>query len=68
MSYEAATTEPMMNEEIINLVRTENDAPQEESDDDEEDEVPPAKHIKSTNEFLAIIDQQKAFLKRNNCH
>ena len=33
--------------------------------DDEEDETPPAKLIKSTNEFLAIIDHQKAFMKRN---
>ena len=39
------------------------DAPQEESDDEEEEN--PAKLIKSTNEFLAIIDQQKAFMKRN---
>ena len=61
---EAPTTQPMTDEEIINLVCTENDAPQEESDD-EEDEAPPAKLIKSTNEFLAIIDQQKAFMKRN---
>ena len=43
---------------------TENDAPQEESDD-EEDETSPTKLIKTTNEFLAIIDQQKAFMKRN---
>ena len=55
----------MMDEEIINLVHTENDAPQEESDD-EKDETPPAKLIKSTTEFLAIIYQQKAFLKKNN--
>ena len=61
---EAPTTEPMTDEEIINLVHTENDAPQEESNDEEE-ENPPAKLIKSTNEFLAIIDQQKAFMKRN---
>ena len=54
----------MTDEEIINLVRTENDAPQEESDDEEE-ENPPAKLIKSTNEFLAIINQLKAFMKRN---
>ena len=52
---EAPTTQPMTDEEIINLVRTENDAPQEESYDEEE-ENPPAKLIKSTNEFLAIID------------
>ena len=61
---EAPTSQPMTDEEIINLVHTENDAPQEESDDEEE-ENPPAKLIKSTNEFLAIIDQQKAFMKRN---
>ena len=60
---EVPTTQPMA-DEIINLVRTENDVPQEESDDQEE-ENPPAKLIKSTNEFLAIIGQQKAFMKRN---
>ena len=49
---------------IINLVCTENDAPQEESDGEEE-ENPPAKLIKSTNEFLAINNQQKTFMKRN---
>ena len=41
-----------------------NDAPQEDSDN-EEDETPHAKLIKTTNEFLAKIDQQKAFMKRN---
>ena len=61
---EAPTTQPMTDEDIINLIRTENDALQEESDD-EEDETPPAKLIKSTDEFLAIINQQKAFMKRN---
>ena len=55
---EAPTTQPMTDKEIINLVHTENDAPQEESDDEEE-ENPPAKLIKTTNEFLAIINQQK---------
>ena len=54
----------MTDEEIINLVCTENDAPQEESE--EEEESPTAKLIKSTTEFLAIIDQYKAFMKRNN--
>ena len=53
---EVPTTQPMTYEEIINHVHTENDAPQEESDD-EENENPPTKLIKSTNEFLAIIDQ-----------
>ena len=61
---EVPTTQPMTDEEIIKLICTENDAPQEESDD-EEDEAPPVKLIKTTNEFLAIIDQQKAFMKRN---
>ena len=61
---EAPTTQPKTDKEIINLVHTENDAPQEESDDEEE-ENPPAKLIKSTNEFLAIINQQKAIMKRN---
>ena len=61
---EAPKTQPMT-DEIINPICTENDAPQEESED-EEDEAPHAKMIKSTNEFLAIIDQQRAFMKRNN--
>ena len=61
---EAPTTQPMTDEEIINLVCTENDTPQEESEDEEE--TPPAKLIKCTHEFLAIIDQQRAFMKRNN--
>ena len=61
---EALTTQPTTDEEIINLMLTENDAPQEESDDEEE-ENPPAKLIKCRNEFLAIIKQQKAFIKRN---
>ena len=54
---EAPTTQPMMDEEIIYLIHTENDAPQKESED-EEDETPHAKLIRSTNEFLAIVDQQ----------
>ena len=60
----APATQPMTDEEIFNVFCTENDAPQVESDD-EEDEAPPAKLIKSTNEFLAIINQLKAFVKRN---
>ena len=63
---EAVTTEPLTDEEIINLVCTENDASQEESEDEQEEETLPAKVIKSTAEFLAIINQQKAFMKRNN--
>ena len=52
---EVPTTQPMMDEEIIYFVCTENDAPQEESED-QEDEAPHAKMIKSTNEFLSIMD------------
>ena len=62
---EAPTAQPMMDEEIINLICTENDAPQEESKD-EEDVASHAKMIKSTNEFLGIINQERAFMKRNN--
>ena len=43
---------------------TENDAQEQESENEEE-ETPPADVIKNASEFLAIIDQQKAFLKRN---
>ena len=50
--------------EIVDLVHTENDAQEQESEDEDE-EMPPAKIIKNASEFLAIIDQQKAFLKRN---
>ena len=47
------------------LVHTDNDA-QEEKSENEEEETPHTKLRKSTTEFLAIIDQQKAFMKRNN--
>ena len=65
MEPEAATTQPMTDEEIVDLVHTENDTKEQESED-EEDETPPAKVIKNASDFLAIIDQQKAFLKRND--
>ena len=60
---EAATAQPMSDQDIVDLVRTENDA-QEESDDESEEEIP-ASAIKTSLEFLAMIDQQKAFLKQN---
>ena len=60
---EAAAAQPMSDQDIVDLVRTENDA-QEESDDESEEEIP-ASAIKTSLEFLAMIDQQKAFLKRN---
>ena len=60
---EAATAQPMSDQDIVHLVLTENDV-QEESDDESEEEIPSAA-IKTSIEFLAMIDQQKAFLKRN---
>ena len=59
---EAATAQPMSDEDIVHLVLTENDV-QEESDDESEEEIPSASAIKTSVEFLAMIDQQKAFLK-----
>ena len=64
MEPEAVTNQIMTDEEIVDLVRTENDAQEEESEDEEE-ETQPVKSIKNASEFLAIIDQQRAFLKRN---
>ena len=60
---EAPTAQPMSDQDIVDLVRTEND-PQDESDESEE-EIPPASAIKTSFDFLAMIDQQKAFLKQN---
>ena len=61
---EAATAQPMSDQDIVDLVCTENDV-QDESDDECEEEIPSASAIKTSVEFLALIDQQKAFLKRN---
>ena len=61
---EAGTAQPMSDQDIVNIVLTENDV-QEESDDESEEEIPSASAIKTSVEFLAMIDQQKAFLKRN---
>ena len=59
---EAPTAQPMSDQDIVDLVRTEND-PQDESDDESEEEIPSTSAIKISVEFLAMIDQQKAFLK-----
>ena len=61
---EASTAQPMSDQDIVDLVRTEND-PQDKSDDECNKEIPSASAIKTSVEFLAMIDQQKAFLKRN---
>ena len=59
---EAATAQPVSDQDIVNIVLTENDA-QDESDDESEEEIPSTSAIKTSVEFLAMIDQQKAFLK-----
>ena len=59
---EASTAQPMSDQDIVDLVCTEND-PQDESDDECEEEIPFASTIKTSIEFLAMIEQQKAFLK-----
>ena len=61
---EAGTAQPMSDQDIVNIVLTENDA-QDESDDESEEEIPSASAIKTSIEFLAMLDQQKAFLKQN---
>ena len=53
---EAHTTQPMSDRDIVNIVLTENDA-QDESVDKSEEEIPSASAIKTSIEFLAIIDQ-----------
>ena len=55
---EAGTAQPMSDQDIVNIVLTENDA-----QDESEEEIPSAIAIKTSIEFLAMIDQQKAFLK-----
>ena len=57
---EAGTAQPMSDQDIVNIVLAENDA-----QDESEEEIPSASAIKTSIEFLAMIDQQKAFLKRN---
>ena len=61
---EAPTAQPMFDQDIVNLVHTKNDA-QDESDDESEEEMPSASAIKTSVNFWAMIDQQKAFLKQN---
>ena len=59
---EAPTAQPMSDQDIVDLVCTENDA-QDESDDESEEEIPSASAIQTSVKFLAMTDQQKAFLK-----
>ena len=59
---ESCQSKANLKQPIVNIVLTENDA-QDESDNESEEEIPSASAIKSSIEFLAMIDQQKAFLK-----
>ena len=63
---DGATEQPMSDEDIVDLVRTENDTQEDEEEEEEDscDESPTA--IKNCSQFLAMLDQQKAFLKRND--
>ena len=49
---EGPTTQPMMDEDVV-------DAPQEESEDEEEEINSLYQHIKTTKQYLAIINQKK---------
>ena len=58
----------MSDQEIVHLVHTENDTQEEdeEEDDSSDEESTCATAIKNSAQFLAMLDQQKAFLKRND--
>ena len=62
VNLKQAQHNPMSDQDIVNIVLTENDA-QDESDNESEEEIPSASAIKTSIKFLAMIDQQKAFLK-----
>ena len=59
---EAPIAQLMSDQDIMDFIHTENDT-QEESDDESEEEMPSDSAIKTCVEFLAMIDQQRAFLK-----
>ena len=61
---EAGTAQPMSDQDMVNIVLTENDA-QDKSDDESEEDIPSACAIKTSIKFWVMIDQQKAFLKLN---
>ena len=65
---DGATEQPMSDQEIVHLVHTENDTQEEdeEEDDSSDEESTCATAIKNSAQFLAMLDQQKAFLKRND--
>ena len=63
---EGATEQPMSDQDIVDLVCTENDPQEEEEEESVDEQAPIATAIKNSSEFLAMLDQQKAFLKRND--
>ena len=62
---DGATEQPMSDQEIVHLVRTENDTQEEEEEEDDssDEQSTCATAIKNSAQFLAMLDQQKAFLK-----
>ena len=58
----------MSDQDIVDLVRTENDTQEEEEEEDNssDEQSTCATAIKNSAQFLAMLDQQKAFLKRND--
>ena len=59
---EAPTAQPMFDQDIVDLVRTEND-PQDESDDESEEEIPPASAIETSFEFFGYDRSTESLLK-----
>ena len=59
---EAATAQPMSDQDIVHLVLTKNDV-QEESDDESEEEIPSASAIKTSIEFFGYDRSTKSILK-----
>ena len=62
---DSATEQPMSDQDIVDLVRTENDIQEEDEDEDDssDEQSTCATAIKNCAQFLAMLDQQKAFLK-----
>ena len=63
---DGATEQPMSDQDIVDLVHTENDTQEDEDDESGDEQSPCATAIKKFSEFLAMLDQQKAFLERND--
>ena len=59
---EAPTAQPMSDQDIVDLVHTEND-PQDESDDESEEEIPSASAIKTSIEFFCYDRSTESLLK-----